>query len=193
MIAAGTMGTTHGSLRWPRPVALELAHDAVRRRQAVGAASGEHERLNRLDLHAGPQQPYFPGSRAGTTDFDCRDVRLGKRHHGHTGHRYGVGPMAYCNAGHRGHRRVRGHSGAPRKCRGSRGPETAHHLVADRVEPVRPLCGPDLFITLTPQQNHLVAHLDGVVAYVDDDLVHRHGAGKRVTPPADQHGPIAIR
>ncbi len=90
-------------------VRFEAAHDPVGGREAKRAAPGEHERLDRLDLHAGSEKPELSCSGCGTADFGCGHVRLGEEHHGDTGVGGVVGVVTDGDAGDGGERRVGGH------------------------------------------------------------------------------------
>ena len=76
------------------PFGFQLAHDPVGSGESVGAATGKHQRLNRLDLHTRSKQADLAGPGSGSTDFDRSYVRLGECHHRHAGHRFNIGPVA---------------------------------------------------------------------------------------------------
>ncbi len=67
-------------------------------------------------------------------------------------------------------------------------------LVVDRAEGVRPvLCG-GFAVIPRPEQDHLVACLDRIVADVHHELVHADGSGDTPTPAREQHlGGVAGR
>ena len=67
------------------------------------------------------------------------------------------------------------------------GADAGDDLVGDRAEALGPLGGGDLLVALRADEHDLVADLDGGVADVDHQLVHRDDAGDRAAPAADEH------
>src|SRR5919106_1403082 len=63
---------------------------------------------------------------------------------------------------------------------------SAHHLVPDGSVPRGHLVGGDLLIVLPAEEDHLVPHLDVVVAAIHRGLIHGHGSGDRVSLSSDE-------
>lgn len=116
----GDDGHRAGGSRMPAAVGSEGTHDAVGGGEAEGAAPGEDDGLNLLDLHPRAEKIGLSGPRSGTAHLNGGTVRLGKDDDGTAGHRLPVRPMPNPNPGNRSERLVR-HRLSPYR-RGSRGP-----------------------------------------------------------------------
>ena len=73
------------------------------------------------------------------------------------------------------------------RCAGTRAPMPVTISYAMVPRRSRPLGGGDLLVALAADEHDLVADLDGDVAEVDQQLVHRDHADDRAAPAADQH------
>src|ERR687892_1602535 len=66
-------------------------------------------------------------------------------------------------------------------------PDRGHDLVADRSDMRAQLLRRDALVALRTEEHDLVPRGDVVVPAIDDDLVHRHGAGDAVAFAGDEH------
>src|SRR5918996_3980343 len=70
-------------------------------------------------------------------------------------------------------------------------PDRGDDLVADRSDMRAQLLRGDALVALGPEEHDLIPQGDVVIPAIDDDLVHRHGAGDAVTFAGDEH--VALR
>src|SRR5919204_2997420 len=66
-------------------------------------------------------------------------------------------------------------------------PDRGDDLVADRSDMSAQLLRRDALVALRTDEHDLIPNGDVVVPAIDDDLVHRHGAGDAVALAGDEH------